>query len=132
MRRIRIPVKVVKRMDEEKTISIKERNEPDKKRSSARTIAMFVCNYIIYLAIYVVALVFSWEFLQTATENALTVFAKGVLVVFFLAVAVLMFVSMLESWKDTPKDVQNHFNTNMNLIALLVALIALCRGGCGC
>lgn len=126
---IKIPVKIKKqRFFKQKNRAEEKLPKIEQKRHSARTITMFVCNFIIYSVVYVTAILFFLGFLQTETNNWQTVLIKIIFVIVFLAVAILMFLSIIESFKDNKKDVQNHFNTNVSFIAIIIAIIALLKG----
>lgn len=129
MKIVKIPVKIKgQQIIEQKDISKGEKSpKTEQKRCSARTITMFVCNFIIYSVVYVTAIVFFLGFLQTETNNWQTVLLKILFAIVFLAIAILMLLSMMESFKDNKKDVQNHFNTNVSFIALIISLIALLK-----
>lgn len=127
---VKIPVKIKEQQffKQEKNSAEEKLNKTEQKRHSARTITMFVCNIIIYSVVYVTAILFFLGFLQTETNNWQTVLIKIIFVIVFLAIAVLMFLSIIESFKDDKKDVQNHFNTNVSFIAIIIAIIALLKG----
>lgn len=126
---VKIPVKVKEEtiVEQEKNSTKEKMPKNVQKRHSARTITMFICNFVIYSVVYVVAILFFLVFWQTETNNWQTVLLKSIFILVFLAIAILMFFSMMESFKDNKKDVQNHFNTNITFIALIISLIALLK-----
>jgi len=129
MKIVKIPVKIKgqKIVKREKNSAKGKLPKTEQKRRSARTITMFVCNFIIYSVVYVTAILFFLGFFQTETNNWQTVLIKIIFIIVFLAIAVLMLLSMIESFKDNKKDVQNHFNTNVSFIALIISLIVLLK-----
>ena len=55
-------------------------------------------------------------------------FEKVIYTILFAFVAVFCGGSVVESMKDTDENAQQHFNTNVSLIAMIVALVALVKG----
>ena len=55
-------------------------------------------------------------------------FTKVLYTILFTFVAVSCGACAAESMKDTDENAQQHFNTNITLIALIVALVALVKG----
>lgn len=55
-------------------------------------------------------------------------FTKVLYTILFAFVAVSCGACAAESMKDTDENAQQHFNTNITLIALIVALVALVKG----
>lgn len=57
-----------------------------------------------------------------------SIFAKVIYTLMFVLITIYSGGCTFESWKDTDENAQQHFNTNITLIALIVALIALVKG----
>lgn len=55
-------------------------------------------------------------------------FTKVLYTILFAFMAVSCGACAVESFKDTDENAQQHFNTNLSLIALIVALVALVKG----
>lgn len=59
---------------------------------------------------------------------AVDTFAKVLYTILFAFVTISCGACAAESMKDTDENAQQHFNTNITLIALIVALVALFKG----
>lgn len=102
-----------------------EVEEKTKKMGIILRIAMTICNVIVYFIIFSIlsyAIVIFWE---KAAVNAQETIAKVTLIILTSLLLALVFLLMGEAITGTKKEVQNHFNTNMTLVALVIALIAL-------
>ena len=109
---------------------VKAQNKAESKEEKSgrfRTIFMRICNWIIYLGIYLFAVVCVWGFWNVEAPNWQTWVVKIVFIAVSVAIAALMFFTQIESFKDSKKEVQNYFNVNISFIALLVAIIALLK-----
>lgn len=99
--------------------------EKNKKIGVILRIAMTICNVIVYFIIFSIlsyAIVIFWE---KEAVNAQETIAKVTLIILTSLLLALVFLLMGEAITGTKKEVQNHFNTNMTLVALVIAFIAL-------
>ena len=103
-------------------------NFKEEKNERLRTIIMRICNWIIYLGVYLFAVVCVWGFWNVEAPNWQTWVMKIIFIAVFVAIAAFMFFTQIESFKDSKKEVQNYFNINISFAALVVALIALLKG----
>lgn len=102
-------------------------NLKNDKNGKFRTIIMRICNWIIYFGIYSFAVICVYGFWKIEASDWQTWIIKIVFIGVSLAIAVLMFLTQIESFKDSKKEVQNYFNMNISFMALLVAVIALLK-----
>ena len=106
----------------------KELDKQEFESSKIRICLMRICNAVIYSLIYVFSVFYCIKIWPVETGNRSMAIAKGILIVLFAVIAIFMFLSLTESFKDTKKDVQKYFNLNISFIALIVSLIALFKG----
>ena len=94
---------------------VKAQNKAESKEEKSgrfRTIFMRICNWIIYLGIYLFAVVCVWGFWNVEAPNWQTWVVKIVFIAVSVAIAALMFFTQIESFKDSKKEVQNYFYNN--------------------
>lgn len=93
-----------------------------------RSTIMFVSNIIIYATAYFFALYCTYVIWQIHIEGTfINYFAKGIIIIPLIALAIGMFFSLKEAYKDTLKNAKIHFNTNISLVALFVAILAILK-----
>ena len=87
------------------------------------TIAMAICNFVIYFFVFYF-LVFALDsFWKTDADGTSEIIAKIVLLIITLILLVITFCLMVASIQKG--EAEKHFNANMTLAALIIALIAL-------
>ena len=101
---------------------VKNKKRPNRFRAAA----MAVVNAIIplFLATFVI-LACAGMWIEFATEP---IYGLGTYIantLLFSAIAVVSVCCGIEAWKDDDENAIMHFNTNVALVALIVALIAL-------
>ena len=111
-------------------IAAQEEMKKLKKRPNRfRAAAMAATNTMIpvLLALFaVLACVGMWiEFANAPVYELSTYIGNTAL---FIAIAVVSICCGIEAWKDDDENAIMHFNTNMALVALIVALVALVKG----
>lgn len=107
---------------------VKAQNEAEQKTKKTGTIlriAMTICNVVVYLIIYSILAYATVIFWRQEAVGAQEIIAKVILIVLTIMLLALVFLLMGEAITGTKNEVQNHFNTNMTLAALVIALIAL-------
>lgn len=101
----------------------------DTKRIGARQVLMAWCNGIIYAVLYsylIREIIVMWQKYATTGESSL--YMCIVYTVGGASLATLLFLAHQESINDSKEDTITHFNTNIALVALIAALIALVKG----
>lgn len=121
--------------ENEETISKKEEDSKEKSEKSKsrckgyRASFMAAINTMIFV-IFAVMAVFScigiW--INFFYDNAYTWFDAVGYTLMFIGVVIISIMCSIESWRDNDNDAIQHFNTNVSLVALIVALIALAKG----
>ena len=100
-----------------------------KRPNRFRAAAMATANTMIpvLLALFaVLACVGMWiEFANEPVHELSTYIGNTAL---FVAIAVVSICYGIEAWKDDDENAIMHFNTNVALVALIVALVALVKG----
>ena len=100
----------------------------DTTHGKARSIFMRICNVIIYISVYLFAVICCYFMWNVETQNTEELILKIALFLLFAILAIFMFLAEIESFKDTKNEAQKHFNTNLSFVSLIIALIALVGG----
>lgn len=103
-------------------------NKKKKRTSRFRGAVMGGINGVLYLIVTlfsVGAIVGMWMEYAIATEHSLITYIGCTIM--FAVIGLFAFLCQQESLGDSDEDAQQHFNTNMALIALIVALVALVK-----
>lgn len=98
----------------------------DMKHSKVRCTIMNWLNGIVYSIIYILS--FYGVYYVWHNNLLASLVAKILFSVFFAVLGISMLLSQQESIKESFEESREHFNTNISLIALIVALIALYKG----
>lgn len=108
---------------------VKANNNSKKKKDKIRTSAMRFFNGMTFAMIYVIAflgLYATWS--EAYSKNNAPLIECIILSVAFLVIGVYSFLCQQETFDDNESDTVEFFNTNISLVALIVALIALFKG----
>lgn len=104
-------------------------NKKKKRTSRFRGTVMGGINGVLYLIVAffsVSAIVGMWmEYAKTDDRSLVTYIGCTIM---FAVIGLFSFLCQQESLGDSDEDVQQHFNTNMTLVALIVAFVALVKG----
>lgn len=65
---------------------------------------------------------------EFATKPTRILFEYIAYTVMFIGIIIVCVCCSLEAWKDDDENAIMHFNTNVSLVALIVALVALLKG----
>ena len=99
-----------------------------KRPSKFRANTMIVINTAIpitFILFAVIACFTIWhEFVTNGTYTVLTCIVASIFLALFIITNI---VSAIEAWKDDDENAIKHFNTNVSLAALIIALIALLK-----
>lgn len=111
-------------------VAAQEEAKKNKKRPNRfRAAAMAAANTMtpIFLALFaVLACVGMWiDFANEPVYELSTYIGNTAL---FVAITVVSVCCGIEAWRDDDENAIMHFNTNVALVALIVALVALVRG----
>lgn len=103
--------------------------ESKRATSKFRSAAMSLLNGAVFAFIYVLAyygIYVVWK-VSYMKQNAPLV--GCIILTFFLAlIGIYAFLCQQESRQDNDTDVREHFNINISLVALIVAIVALLKG----
>ena len=114
----------------EAIVTVQEKASKKKKRTSRfRGAVMGGINGVLYLIVTlfsVGAIAGMWMEYAKAAEHSLMTYIGCT--VMFAIIGLFAFLCQQESLGDSDEDAQQHFNTNIALIALVVALVALVKG----
>lgn len=117
---------------EEKRNELLEQKEKEsqetEKNNKVRSFFMRLCNWVMYAIVYTIAAYCFYIMFKVETNNNAELFVKIILMVIFVVIAIFMFLSQFESFKDSYKEVREHFNSNIGFAALIIAIIALVKG----
>lgn len=103
----------------------KLKKRPNRFRAAAMAAANTMIPVLIAL-FAVLACVGMWiEFANEPVHEISTYIGNTAL---FVAIAVVSICCGIEAWKDDDENAIMHFNTNVALVALIVALVALVKG----
>lgn len=98
------------------------------KNNRVRSVFMRICNWLMYALVYIVSAFCFYIMWQVETTTGTEIFVKVMFLFGFGLITIFMFLSQFESFHDSPKEVREHFNSNIGFAALIVALIALFKG----
>ena len=101
--------------------AMRQKNRPNRFRGSI----MGTLNAALYIMIALLAVGMAIGVWITPIGGLVT---QLFYTVFFGMVALFSGGCFVESFKDSDENAQQHFNTNLTLIALIVALVALAKG----
>lgn len=107
----------------------KKREEKSKKRMGARQFLMAWCNGILYAVLYsyvIREIIEMWQNYVSSGEASL--YMCIVYTIGGASLAVLLFLAHQETMNDSKEDTITHFNTNIALVALIAAIVALVKG----
>lgn len=107
----------------------KKNEDKSKKRMGARQFLMAWCNGILYAVLYSYVLreiVEMWKNYVSSGESSL--YMCIVYTIGGVSLAVLLFLAHQETMNDSKEDTITHFNTNIALVALIAAIVALVKG----
>ena len=126
-------IKIKARLKQETETQAKQKDKTEipkseRKRYSARTIAMFLYNHLIYVGVYMAAIFGIYGFWNVSFDGVIYNIVKWVFIIGLAVMAIIVFFAQIESFKDSKKDVESHFSNNINLVALIIATIALLKG----
>lgn len=103
----------------------KNRKRPNRFRASVMAAANTIVP--ILLALFaVLACIGMWMEFAKGTAHELSTYIGNTAL--FVAIAVVSVCCGIEAYKDDDENAISHFNTNVTLVALIVALIALFKG----
>ncbi|MBP3645693.1 MAG: hypothetical protein J6K55_04640 [Clostridia bacterium] len=101
-----------------------------KKRSPVRMYLMGMCNGFLYVSLGLFAILLGiemWkEYFATGIPSVFICICVSSLLVTWIF---LFFLALQETFSDNENEVLSHFNTTVSLVALVVALVALLKGG---
>lgn len=104
-------------------------NESVKSTGKFRSALMWLFNIIVYSSVVAIASYCIYIIWTSSYVEQTPPFVGCMVFTFVLAaVAIGAFVCLIESFRDKNSDAREHFNINISLIALLVAIIALIKG----
>ena len=101
----------------------------EKSHSKYRSSAMNFLNGTIYSSVYILSgiEVFTvWK--DFSTEKDISLISCIVVTLILLFVGVYSFLCQQESLREKESESFAHFNTNVSLVAMIIALVALFRG----
>ena len=108
----------------------KQSNKAKKIRTPIRTFLMGMCNGCLYSALCfytVLQGIKMWKnYFETGKPSVVVCIVASLAA---LALAILFFLAQQETFNDDESEVFSHFNTNISLAALIIALAALLKGG---
>ncbi len=118
-----------KKLAKEIVAALEEAKKLKERPNRIRAAAMAAANTMIpvLLALFaILACVGMWiEFANEPAHELSTYIGNTAL---FVAIAVVSICCGIEAWKDDDENAIMHFNTNVALVALIVALVALVKG----
>ena len=101
-------------------------NKPKKNTSKLRSAAMAFFNGAIYSVVYVLAMLSIYAIWTESYAKQNASLAGCIILTIILGViGIYAFLCQQESFQDKDVDAREHFNSNVSLIALIVAIIAL-------
>ena len=106
-----------------------KREDKNNKRMGTRQFLMSWCNGVLYAALYyyvIREIIEMWQKYASTGESSL--YMCIVYTVGGASLAVLLFLAQQETMNDSKEDTITHFNTNIALVALIAALVALVKG----
>ncbi len=108
-------------------ISAQEKaKKKDIEHSKIRIKTMKFFNGSIYIGIAIFTCVVIYKLWCSTNDYSIsTIIFNIVISVLLAAIAIFMFFSQQESFDDSFEETKFHFNTNISLIAMIIALLAL-------
>lgn len=104
------------------------KNKKDMSKNKFRVFLMCFFNWVIYFCIYMFALYMAYIGFHSQVKGTMANVVKVVLIIILLAVAIISILLQFECFKDTVKEVREHFNTNLSFVALIVAIMSMLIG----
>lgn len=107
----------------------KTNEDKSKKRMGARHLLMSWCNGILYAVLYsyvIREIIEMWQNYARSGEPGL--YMCIVYTIGGVSLAILLFLAHQETMNDSKEDTITHFNTNIALVALIAAIVALVKG----
>ena len=102
---------------------------PKKSTSKLRGAAMAFFNGAIYSTVYVLAGLFIYAiWTESYAKQSASPIGCIILTAILVFIGIYAFLCQQESFKDDDSDAREHFDINISLIALIVALVALLKG----
>lgn len=98
------------------------------KNNKIRSFFMRLFNWVMYALVYTFSAYAFYTMWQMDMVTTVQKIVKIIFLILFGVLAICMFFSQFESFKDSTKEVKEHFNSNIGFAALLVGLIALING----
>lgn len=86
---------------------------------------MKVFNWVLYFSIYSISGYCAYITSMIDTDNNMEFVVKILFILMFGGIALIMFVLQFELYKYSPKQIRELFNTNVALVALILAALAL-------
>lgn len=102
------------------------------KKKNFREKAMSFLNGALYAFVYIIAAMCVVQVWKDYSADNTGLFASIFSTIVFMCCGVYAFLCHQESFEDDGQAAQTHFNSNIALVALIVALIALLNGGGHC
>lgn len=104
-------------------------SQKEKRTRKFRSAAMSLFNGAIYAIVYTFAIAMIYVVWRECYANQTVPLIGCILFTLVLAfIGIYAFLCQQESHRDSETDTITHFNTNIALIALIVAMIALFKG----
>ncbi len=103
----------------------KRLQKPIKRDKSFREKAMSFFNGMIYAFVYIIAIMCIVQVWKDYYAEVTDLFSSAFSTVVFAISGIYAFLCQQESHNDDGQTAQTHFNSNIALIALIVALVAL-------
>lgn len=106
-----------------------KRGDKSNKRMGTRQLLMSWCNSVIYAVLYsyvIYEIIKMWQ--KYASTGLSNLYMCIVYTVAGASLVVLLLLAQQESMNDSKGDTITHFNTNIALVALIAALVALVKG----
>ena len=86
-------------------------------------------NAVFFVVLAIIAVLMCvWMWYDFINNNTYVLVDCVLYTIMFLAVVIVSVLCSIESWKDNDEDAIQHFNTNVSLVALIIAIIALVKG----
>ena len=101
-------------------------NKSEYKHSKLRLVSMKILNGMTYIGTALLMIYFIYKIWDTADfSNTAQIVYSVIFSIYFGVTGVIMFLSQQESLGESYEETRFHFNTNISLIAMIVALLAL-------
>ena len=114
---------------DEKRDEIEKVRKSKKRPNRFRAAAMAAANMLIpVLLAFLVLLAGIWMWVEYTISPAHTLLEYIAYSLMYLCIIVASICCSIEAWKDDDENAIKHFNTNVALVALVVAFVALVKG----